>query len=92
MPFEDQFADPAPFPHSVFVSLDFPSVTSVAAARFFRKCYATTAAGRTAVLVAGFRDRPSSNRRRIRRILSHDIDLGSGCFPSSPGLGVGTVF
>jgi len=37
VPFEDQFADPAPFPHSVLVSLDFPSVTSVAAARFFSK-------------------------------------------------------
>ena len=31
VPFEDQFADPAPFPRSVLVSLDFPSVTSVAA-------------------------------------------------------------
>ena len=68
VPFEDQFADLTPFPHSVLVSLDFPSVTSVAAARFFRKCYATTAEGRTVVLVGGFRDRPSN--RRIRRILS----------------------
>ena len=35
VPFADQFADPTPFPHSVLVSLDFPSVTSVAAACFF---------------------------------------------------------
>ena len=55
-PFEDQFTDPTAFPHSVLVSLDFPSVVSVAAARFFRKCYATTAAGHTVVLVGGFRD------------------------------------
>ena len=44
IPFEDQFTDPTAFPHSVLVSLDFPSVVSVAAARFFRKCYKTTAA------------------------------------------------
>ena len=62
------FPGPAPFPHSAAVSLDFPSVTSVAAARFFDKCYATTALGRTVVLVGGFRDRPSN--RRIRRVLS----------------------
>ena len=96
VPFEDQFADPAPFPHSALVSLDFPSVTSVAAARFFRKCYATTAAGRTAVLVGGFRDRPSN--RRIRRILSQTAPAGgrdamllltfpSGSFPAGTALG-----
>ena len=37
IPFEDQFTDPTAFPRSVLVSLDFPSVVSVAAARFFRK-------------------------------------------------------
>ena len=74
VPFEDQFADPAPFPHNVVVSLDFPSVTSVAAGRFFRKCYATTVAGRTVVLVGGLRDRPSN--RRIRRILSQTAPTG----------------
>ena len=67
-PFEDQFSDPTPFPHSVLVSLNLPAVTSVAATRFFRKCYATTALGHTVVLVGGFRDHPSN--RRIRRVLS----------------------
>ena len=55
IPFEDQFTDPAAFPYSVLVSLDFPSVTSVAAARFFHKCYETTAAGHTVVPAGGFR-------------------------------------
>ena len=73
-PFENQFTDPAAFPHSVLVSLDFPSVVSVAAARFFRKCYATTAAGHAVVLVGGFRDCPSN--RRIRRVLSHVAPTG----------------
>ena len=73
-PFEDQFTDPTALPHSVLVSLDFPSVVSAAAARFFRKCYATTAAGRTVVLVGGFRDCPSN--RRIRRVLSHIAPIG----------------
>ena len=66
--FEEQFSDPTPFPHNVVVSLDFPSATSVAAARFFDKRYATAALGRTVVLVGGFRDRPSN--RRVRRVLS----------------------
>ena len=66
--FEEQFSDPTPFPHNTVVSLDFPSVTSVAAARFFDKCYATAALGRTVVLVGGFRDRPTN--RRVRRVLA----------------------
>ena len=65
---------PTAFPRSVLVSLDFPSVVSVAAARFFRKCYATTAAGRTVVLVGGFRDCPSN--QRIRQVLSHVAPVG----------------
>ena len=68
IPFEDQFADPTSFPHSVLVPLGFPSATSVVAARFLNKFHETTAAGHTAVLVGGFRDRPSN--RRIRRVLS----------------------
>ena len=47
--FEEQSSDPTPFPHSAAVSLDFPSVTSVPVARFFDKCYATAALGRTVV-------------------------------------------
>ena len=74
IPFEDQFTDPTSFSHSVLVSLDFPSVVSVAAARFFRKRCETTAAGHTVVLVGGFRDCPSN--RRIRRILSHIAPVG----------------
>ena len=68
--FEEQFSDPTAFPHNTVVSLDFPSVTSVAAARFFDKCYATAALGRTVVLVlvGGFRDRPTN--RRVRRVLA----------------------
>ena len=46
----------------------FPYVTSVAATRFFDKCYATAALGRTVVLVGGFRDRPAN--RRVRRALA----------------------
>ena len=96
-PFEDQFTDPTAFPHSVLVSLDFPSVVSVAATRFFRKCYATTAAGHTVVLVGGFRDCPSN--RRIRRVLLHVAPVGGqdarlfltfpiGSFPCGDGNGV----
>ena len=66
--FEEQFSDPTRFPHNVVVSLDFPSVMSVAAARFFDKCYATAALGRTVVLVGGFQDRPTN--RRVRRALA----------------------
>ena len=98
IPFEDQFTDPTSFPHSVLVSLDFPSVTSVAAARFFHKCYETAAAGHTAVLVlvGGFRDRPSN--RRIRRVLSQIAPTGrqeamllltfpTGPFPAGTAMG-----
>ena len=35
--FEEQFYDITPFPQNTVVSLDFPSVTSEAAARFFDK-------------------------------------------------------
>ena len=66
--FEEQFSDITPFPQNTVVSLDFPSVTSVAAARFFDKCYATAALGHTVVLVGGFRDRPTN--RRVRRALA----------------------
>ena len=44
--FEEQFSGITPFPQNTVVSLDFPSVTSVAATRFFDKCYATAALGR----------------------------------------------
>ena len=94
VPFEEQFSDPTPFPRSVVVSLDFPSATSVAAARFFDKCYATAALGRTVVLVGGFRDRPSN--RRIRQVLSqrapHDSQ-GAMVLLTFPGISfpAGTV-
>ena len=94
--FEKQFSDVTPFPHNTVVSLDFPSVTSVAAARFFDKCYATAALGRTVVLVGGFRDRPTN--RRMRRVLSqrvpHDsqdamilLTFPGGSFPAGTVLG-----
>ena len=66
--FDEQFSDSTPFPHNTVVSLDFPSVTSVAATRFFDKCYATAAQGNTVILVGGFRDRPTN--RRVRRVLA----------------------
>ena len=66
--FEEQFSDTTPFPQNTVVSLDFPSVTSVAATRFFDKCYATAALGNTVILVGGFRDRPTN--RRVRRVLA----------------------
>ena len=66
--FEEHFSDITPFPQNTVVSLDFPSVTSVAATRSFDKCYATAALGRTVVLVGGFRDRPTN--RRVRRAVS----------------------
>ena len=66
--FEEQFSDTTPFPQNTVVSLDFPFVTSVAATRFFDKCYATAALGRTVVLVGGFRVRPTN--RRVRRALA----------------------
>ena len=84
--FEEQFSDiTTPFPQNTLVSLDFPSVTSVAAARFFVKCYATAALGRTVVLVGGFRDRPTN--RRVRRALAleqrapGDSQCGAGTAP-----------
>ena len=101
VPFEEQFSDPTPFPRSVVVSLDFPSATSVAAARFFDKCYATAALGRTVVLVGGFWDRPSN--RRIRRALSqrapHDSQdamvlltfPGRSCLPRGDGVGMAGI-
>ena len=68
--FEEQFSGITPLPQNqnTVVSLDFPSVTSVVATRFFDKCYATAALGRTVVLVGGFRDRPAN--RRVRQALA----------------------
>ena len=66
--FDDQFSDITPFTHNVTVSLDFPTIISLATTRFFRKCFATAQAGHTVIFIGGFRDKPSN--RKIRNRLS----------------------
>ena len=66
--FDGQFSDITPFTHNATVSLDFPTIISLATTRFFRKCFATAQAGHTAILIGGFRDKPSN--RKIRNRLS----------------------
>ena len=48
------------------VSLDFPTIISLATTRFFRKCFATAHAGHTVILIGGFRDKPSNRKIRNR--------------------------
>ena len=66
------FSDTTPFTHNVTVSLGFPTIISLATARFFRKCFATSQAGHTVILIGGFRDKPSNRkiRSRLSRISS----------------------
>ena len=72
IPFDDQFSDTTPFTHNATVSLDFPTIISLATTRFFRKCFATAQAGHTVILIGGFRDKPSNRkiRNRLSRISS----------------------
>ena len=60
-------SDTTPFTHNAAVSLeDFPAIISLATARFFRKWFATAQAGRTAILIGGFRDKAPNRKMRSR--------------------------